>query len=54
MSPALRSQALFILGWVFQLISHHAYQGRSPAFFRNLAYLLVGPLWILAKAGGRT
>jgi uncharacterized membrane protein YGL010W len=29
------------------------YEKKSPAFFRNVAHLLVGPLWILAKATGR-
>jgi uncharacterized membrane protein YGL010W len=44
---------LFVLGWVFQFIGHYVYEKKSPAFFRNLAHLLVGPLWILAKATGR-
>lgn len=38
---------LFVLGWVFQFIGHGVYEKRSPAFFRNLAHLLVGPLWVL-------
>jgi uncharacterized membrane protein YGL010W len=45
--------ALFALGWVFQFVGHYVYEKRSPAFYRNLAHLLVGPLWILAKATGR-
>ena len=43
----------FVVGWVLQFIGHYVYEKRSPAFFRNLAHLLVGPLWILAKATGR-
>jgi uncharacterized membrane protein YGL010W len=46
--------ALFVLGWVFQFVGHYVYEKRSPAFYRNLAHLLVGPLWILAKATGRS
>ena len=46
--------ALFVVGWVFQFIGHYVYEKRAPAFYRNLAHLLVGPLWILAKATGRT
>ncbi len=46
--------ALFVLGWIFQFIGHYVYEKRAPAFFRNLAHLLVGPLWIVAKAVGRT
>jgi uncharacterized membrane protein YGL010W len=37
---------LFLLGWVFQFIGHGVYEKRSPAFFKNLAHLLVGPLWV--------
>lgn len=46
--------ALFVVGWIFQFVGHYVYEKRSPAFYRNLAHLLVGPLWILAKATGRS
>ena len=52
--PVWVSVALFVLGWIFQFVGHYVYEKRSPAFFRNLAHLLVGPLWIVAKAVGRT
>jgi len=39
--------ALFVVGWIFQLVGHGVYEKRSPAFFRNLIHLLVGPLWVL-------
>jgi len=45
--------SLFIVGWVLQFIGHYVYEKRSPAFLRNLTHLLVGPLWILAKATRR-
>jgi uncharacterized membrane protein YGL010W len=51
--PMSLAVALFVLGWVFQFVGHYVYEKRSPAFYRNLAHLLVGPLWILAKATGR-
>jgi uncharacterized membrane protein YGL010W len=51
--PAWAAVALFVLGWVFQFVGHYVYEKRSPAFFRNVAHLLVGPLWILAKVSGR-
>ena len=44
---------LFVLGWILQFVGHYVYEKKSPAFFRNLTHLLVGPLWILAKATGR-
>ena len=48
--PAL---ALFVSGWILQFVGHYVYEKRSPAFFKNLTHLLVGPLWILARATGR-
>jgi uncharacterized membrane protein YGL010W len=45
---------IFVFGWILQFIGHYVYEKRSPAFFRNFTHLLVGPLWILAKATGRT
>lgn len=45
---------LFVVGWIFQFIGHYVYEKRAPAFYRNAAHLLVGPLWILAKATGRS
>lgn len=39
----------FIAGWLFQLAGHRFFEGKSPAFTRNLAHLLVGPAWILQK-----
>ncbi len=41
---------LFILGWILQFVGHW-YEGRSPAFTRNVTHLLVGPLWILGETG---
>jgi uncharacterized membrane protein YGL010W len=51
--PVALAAALFVVGWIFQFVGHYVYEKRSPAFYRNLAHLLVGPLWILAKATGR-
>jgi uncharacterized membrane protein YGL010W len=51
--PFSAAVALFALGWLLQLVGHYVYEKKSPAFLRNVAHLLVGPLWILAKATGR-
>jgi uncharacterized membrane protein YGL010W len=51
--PAAVDGILFGIGWVFQLVGHAVYEKRSPAFFENVAHLLVGPLFLLAKAVGR-
>ena len=44
--------ALFIVGWVFQLVGHSVYEKRSPAFLGNVAHLLIGPLWVLHHLTG--
>jgi len=44
------SLGLLVAGWIFQFAGHLAYEKRSPAFFHNLAHLLVGPLWVLNHA----
>lgn len=40
--------AVFALAWVAQFVGHHI-EGRRPSFLTDLSYLLVGPLWVLAK-----
>jgi len=40
--------AVFVLAWIAQFVGHHI-EGRRPAFFTDLAYLLIGPAWIVAK-----
>lgn len=51
--PPLPCVALFVLGWILQFIGHYVYEKKSPAFYKNLTHLLVGPLWIVAKGMGR-
>jgi uncharacterized membrane protein YGL010W len=51
--PPLTALALFAAAWALQFIGHYVYEHRSPAFFRNLTHLLVGPFWVLARATGR-
>lgn len=40
--------AVFVLAWTAQFIGHHI-EGRRPSFLTDLVYLLVGPVWVLAK-----
>jgi len=52
-APALRNWVLwagFLGGWALQFIGHYAYEKKSPAFFKNLQQLLIGPLWLLEEA----
>jgi len=39
---------LFVLAWIGQFIGHHI-EGRRPAFFKDLQFLLIGPLWLLSS-----
>jgi len=39
--------AALVVGWIFQAIGHSVYEKKSPAFFRNLIHLLVGPVFLL-------
>lgn len=43
-----------VVGWPVQYIGHLHYEKNSPAFYKNLAHTLIGPLWIFAKAIGYT
>ncbi len=38
---------IFAVGWLFQIIGHAVYEKHSPAFFKNLVHLLIGPLFLL-------
>src|SRR3546814_16065180 len=41
------SIAIFVLAWIGQFIGHHVERAR-PSFFKDLQFLLIGPLWLLA------
>jgi uncharacterized membrane protein YGL010W len=38
--------AIFVTGWVGQFIGH-AIEGKRPSFFKDVQFLLIGPLWLL-------
>ena len=40
---------IFIIAWIGQFIGHEI-EGKKPAFFKDLQFLLIGPLWTLAHA----
>jgi uncharacterized membrane protein YGL010W len=44
--------ALFVLAWIGQFIGH-AIEGRRPSFFKDVQFLMIGPLWLLADVYGR-
>jgi uncharacterized membrane protein YGL010W len=39
--------AIFVVAWVGQFVGH-AIEGRRPSFFKDVQFLLIGPLWLLA------
>jgi uncharacterized membrane protein YGL010W len=45
----LTSAAIFVIAWIGQFAGH-AVEGKRPSFFKDLQFLLIGPLWLLAAA----
>jgi uncharacterized membrane protein YGL010W len=43
------SAAIFVGAWIGQFIGHKI-EGRKPSFFKDLQFLLIGPIWLLADA----
>jgi uncharacterized membrane protein YGL010W len=39
---------LFILAWIGQFIGH-AIEKKRPSFFKDLQFLMIGPMWLLAN-----
>jgi len=43
------SVVIFILAWIGQFVGHHL-EGKKPSFFKDLQFLLIGPIWLLGSA----
>jgi uncharacterized membrane protein YGL010W len=41
------SLVIFVAAWIGQFIGH-AYEGKRPSFFKDVQFLLIGPLWLVA------
>lgn len=39
--------SLFVVAWIGQFIGH-AVEGKRPSFFKDLQFLMIGPMWLLA------
>lgn len=39
--------AVFVLAWIGQFVGHNI-EGARPSFFKDLQFLLIGPLWLLS------
>lgn len=40
---------VFVVAWIAQFVGH-SIEGARPSFFKDLQFLLIGPLWLLADA----
>lgn len=38
---------LFVFAWIGQFVGH-AIEGKRPSFFKDIQFLMIGPLWLLA------
>ena len=38
---------IFIIAWIMQFLGHKI-EGKKPAFFKDLKFLLIGPAWMLS------
>ena len=45
----LTSLVIFVVAWIGQFAGHSV-EGKRPSFFKDLQFLLIGPLWLLAAA----
>lgn len=43
----LLSLGVFVLAWIGQFVGHKI-EGKKPSFFKDIQFLLIGPLWLLA------
>jgi uncharacterized membrane protein YGL010W len=41
------SLVIFVVAWIGQFVGH-AVEGKRPSFFKDLQFLLIGPLWLIA------
>jgi len=42
------SLTIFILSWIGQFYGHKI-EGKKPSFFKDIQFLMIGPLWLLSK-----
>jgi uncharacterized membrane protein YGL010W len=46
------SLIIFVISWIAQFYGHKI-EGKKPSFLKDLAFLLIGPLWVLRFLYGR-
>ena len=40
------SIGVFVIAWIGQFYGHNI-EGKKPSFFKDLQFLLIGPLWVV-------
>jgi uncharacterized membrane protein YGL010W len=50
--PTFVNLILFISGWILQGVGHAVFEKKSPAFLKNVAHVMIGPIWIFARLIG--
>ncbi|TKB50655.1 DUF962 domain-containing protein [Ferrimonas sediminicola] len=40
------SVLIFVMAWIGQFYGHHV-EGKKPSFFKDVQFLLIGPIWLL-------
>ncbi len=40
------SVSVFVLAWIGQFIGHRI-EGKKPSFFKDIQFLMIGPIWLL-------
>jgi uncharacterized membrane protein YGL010W len=43
----LMGTVLFVIAWIGQFVGH-LIEGKRPSFFKDIQFLMIGPLWLLA------
>lgn len=43
----LVSMIIFVLAWIGQFYGHKV-EGKKPSFFKDLQFLLIGPMWLMS------
>ena len=44
----LTSLVIFVVAWIGQFVGH-AIEGKRPSFFKDVQFLLIGPIWLLSN-----
>ncbi|MCZ6762253.1 MAG: DUF962 domain-containing protein [Gammaproteobacteria bacterium] len=41
------SVSVFVLAWIGQFVGHQI-EGKKPSFFKDIQFLMIGPIWLLS------